>query len=582
LAASDGQEFRFSYFLEHSSIMALLPSLESMKRNWKSALTVALISIPLSLSLAIASQATPLQGILTAVWAGLVYSLFAGSRYNIVGPAGALSGILALFAFSHGYQLLPLLAVLAGLFILLAYFMRLERYLVFIPASALHGFTLGVALTIGLGQLNFALGLSGLPKHEHLAENVLESLRHLGSASPATFGLFLFFLAGMFAFARWAPKLPGAIVLAPVGIVLGFLSSNGTLGIRLQTLQSTYGDLGMKLFERPTLALSTDIVATALAVAVVAILETLISAKIADGMAKATDKYHKRSEMKALAFANIASGLAGGLPATGVFARTALNVKTGATDRASCFLNSLFVAAICLFLLGFFRYIPLSVIAAILVFAAVRMVEVHHYKRALDRDRRSFWIMLAVAFITVYHDPMMGILFGTAVALLLFVEKLSRGQFELVFNHPEKQVTARVSGDQRDVVAEEGGKETCHTLVYSIKGQLAYLNAQAHVERFERKLSDYENVVLRFRELYFVDLDGVDAFDEIVEVIERQGRTAYVSGVNPFVDRMLKHSRHYGRLAKEGRVFPKTTKALEFLGYGRLGYEEKPLRSTSR
>jgi SulP family sulfate permease len=555
-------------------------SVEKFKANWKPGLTVALISIPLSLSLAIASQATPLQGILTAIWAGLVYSFFAGSKYNVVGPAGALSGILAIFAFSHGYQALPVLAILSGLLILAAYFLRLERYLVFVPAGALHGFTLGVALTIGLNQLNFALGLSGLEKHEKLADNVLESLQHIGSAAPATFAVFLLFLAGLFAFARWTPKLPGAIVLAPIGIVLGYLSSKGSFGFRLQTLQSTYGDLDMKLFELPRFAVSTDIFVTALAVAVVAILETLISAKIADGMGKTADKYDKRAEMKALAFANIASGMAGGLPATGVFARTALNVKTGATDRLACFLQSVFVVVICLFLLTFFRYIPLAVIAAILVFAAIRMVEIHHYKRALDRDKKSFWIILFVAFITVYEDPIVGILFGTAASLILFVEKLSRGQFELVLNNQDKQVAGKISGDQGQVsIEEDTRREECHTLVYSIKGQLAYLNAQAHIDRFERKLTGYENVILRFRELYFIDLDGVDAFDEIVEIIERQGKKVYVSGVNSFVEKMLKGSKHYARLVEEGRVFPKTTKALSALGYGKLGYEERAIKN---
>lgn len=559
--------------------MSFFPSLKHIQDNWKPALTVALISVPLSLSLAIASGATPLQGILTAIWAGLVYAFFAGSKYNVVGPAGALSGILALFAFSHGSNALPLLAILTGVFVFVAYFLKLERYLVFVPASSLHGFTLGVALTIGLGQLNFALGLSGLPKHEHLADNVLESLRHIGMASPATFALFLVFLIGMFVFARFTPKLPGAIILAPIGIILGYLSSTGAIAWKLQTLQSTYGDLSMKLFERPEFVFSTDLVMTALAVALVAILETLISAKIADGMAKAKEKYHRHAEMKALALANIASGLAGGLPATGVFARTALNVKTGATDRASCLLNSLFVAIICLFLLSSFKYIPLAVVASILVFAAIRMVEIHHYKRAYDYEKRNFWVILAVAFITVYRDPIMGILFGTAVALIFFVEKLSRGQFELVINNHEHKVAAKVAGDQAEVLTEEGSKEQCHTLVYSIKGQLAYLNAQAHIDRFEKKLSDYEHVVLRLRELHFIDLDGVDAFDEIVSIISDQGKKVYVSGVGPFVEQMLEHSKQYAKLKAEGHVFDKTTHALDELGYGRMDYEEKAVES---
>ncbi|MDD5084124.1 MAG: SulP family inorganic anion transporter [Candidatus Moranbacteria bacterium] len=555
----------------------MIPFFSSMKirSNWKPGLTVALISIPLSLSLAIASGATPLQGILTAIWAGLIYSFFAGSKYNVVGPAGALSGILAIFAFEYGAAALPALAVLSGLFILAAWYFRLERYLVFVPASALHGFTMGVALTIGLNQLNFALGLSELPKHEKLIDNLVESMYHVGDFSPVTLGIFLIFLMGLFLFAKWTPKMPGAVILAPIGIIIGMLSSNGTLPFTLYTLQSTYGDLQMRLFEFPHPVISLNILVAAMTVAFVAILETLISAKIADGMAKTRQKYGRHKEMKALAFANIASGLMGGIPATGVFARTALNVKTGATDKTACFLQSIFVALISLFLFGYFSYIPLAVIAAILVFAAIRMVELHHYRRAFDFDRLGFWVMILVAFVTVYHDPMIGIFAGTAIALVLFVERLSKGQFELVFNHPEKKVLGTVTGDSAAAMSQEGTFEDCDTMVYSLKGQLAYLNALAHVDRFEKKLTDYENVILRFRELSFMDLDGVDAFDEIVEIVERKGKMVYVSGVNASVEATLKHSKHYGRLKQDGRVFDKTTSVLGSLGYGKLGYYEK-------
>ena len=124
--------------------------------NWQSGITVSLVSIPLSVSLAVASQATPVMGIITAIWAGLMAAIFGGSNYNIVGPTGALSGLLAAYALTQGVSMLPMLAIVAGLFVLIAYAARLERFLVFVPASAIQGFTLGVAFIIGLNQLNFA------------------------------------------------------------------------------------------------------------------------------------------------------------------------------------------------------------------------------------------------------------------------------------------------------------------------------------------------------------------------------------------------------------------------------------------
>ncbi len=138
---------------------------KKIKENWKSGLTVSVVSIPLSISLAVAAGATPLMGVITAIWAGIAASLIGGSNFNIVGPTGALSGILVVYAVKYGVGILPLLAIIAGIMTLIVYVLRWERYIVFIPSSVVHGFTLGVAFIIGLGQVNFALGLKNLPAH---------------------------------------------------------------------------------------------------------------------------------------------------------------------------------------------------------------------------------------------------------------------------------------------------------------------------------------------------------------------------------------------------------------------------------
>ncbi len=157
--------------------------LNRIKNNWKAGVTVALVSIPLSVSLAVASGGTPIQGIITAIWAGLIASIFGGSVFNIVGPAGALSGILAGFALKNGYASLPNIAIVAGVLILIAYLIRLEKYLVYISSSVVHGFTLGVAFMIAWGQINSALGLPS-PKTKFVAvsfrghpSNVLKAWR---------------------------------------------------------------------------------------------------------------------------------------------------------------------------------------------------------------------------------------------------------------------------------------------------------------------------------------------------------------------------------------------------------------------
>lgn len=542
--------------------------IQSIQFNWKSGLTVSLVAIPLSISLAVAAGATPTQGIITAIWAGLIAGIFGGSNYNITGPTGALSGLIATFLFIHGAQSLALLTIMVGGFILIAYVLRLERYLIYIPANTIQGFTLGVAFIIGLNQLNFALGLGVLPKHERFVDNVAESFKHINEASIITLLVFIVFLIGMFtADKAWkkipkVPLLPPAVLLAPVGIFLGYLAETDRLPFVLQTLGSRYADIAPQLFLPISfdVSISKSIVIAALTIALIGILETMLSAKIADGMTKT--KHNKRKEMLGLGLANIASGLTGGLPATAALARTSLNIRSGGVSKMSAIIHAIFVAIISLLLLSTFKYIPLAVIASILVAVSIRMVEQEHFKRMWNIDRKSFFVALLVAGITVYEDPIIGILVGAAISLLLFLDTLSRGQFDLIINDTNKKIVGKLSGEK---LAEITGNSD--TLVYSIKGHLTYVDSQAHIARFESSLKNYENVILRLRELYFIDLDGVDAFDEIISLIEdKAGKTVYITGANELAIHLLRDGKKFKELEEKGRVFLHTADALKKLG----------------
>lgn len=533
---------------------------ENLKNNWKSGLTVALVSIPLSISLAVASGASPVDGIITAIWAGLFASIFGGSNFNIVGPTGALSGILATYAIIHGPGQLSIIAVIAGIFILLAYFLKLERYLVFVPASAIHGFTLGVAIIIALNQLNFATGIVNPVKHERLFDNVAETFRHIGQSDPVTLFVFVAFLGLLFAFLKYIPRVPAVIALTPFGILLGYASSIQAIPIKLQTLQMKFGELSMTLFQAEHWTFNQGMLLPAFAVALIAILETMLSAKIADTMTHT--KHDKRKEMLGLGLANMVSGACGGLPATAALARTSLNVRSGSTSKFSGTISAVGVALISFLFFGAFKFIPLAVIAAILVFTAVRMVEVAHFRRMFNFDHKEFVLSLVVAGITFYVDPIFGILFGTAAALILFVDKLTRGQFELLVNDKNKKSVIQLFEDES--VHKLGESQT---LVYSIKGQLAYFNAAAHVHRFESELNNFENIIIRLRELYFIDIDGIEALDEIIEINKSKGKRVFVTGVSPLIERDLLESKEYQLLCKEHKTFKKTSQVLSELGY---------------
>jgi SulP family sulfate permease len=539
-----------------------------LQANWQAGISVSLVSMPLAVSLAVASHANPLVGIITAIWAGLVASIFGGSNYNIIGPTGALSGILAMYAISHGESALSMLAILTGIFIFIAYLFKLERYLIFFPASTIHGFILGVALTIAFNQLNAAFGLIGLPQHEKFLHNLYESCTHLHSASWITFAFFMFFLVTLFILVKLTPNIPGAIILAPIAIITGAMSSAGWLPFTLQTLQSKYPTLSPILFKLPKLHFSPSLVVPALTIAIVAILETMISARIADGLTKT--KHNKRREMFGLGLANLVSGLAGGIPATAALARTALNIKAGATDKIAATISSICIALIALLFLTFFKYIPMAAIAAMLVFVSVKMIEKEHFLRLFRVDKKNFILSLVVAFITVYEDPIVGLLLGATIAMLIFMEKISQGHFEVRTTFPEIRHQATIS--QMPTIPKAVTKElqktpipTTNTLVYAIKGQLAYINAQSHIAQLEQTPEHYKNIILDLRGLHFIDLDGVEAFGEIINHLHQLKKVVGVSCLRPFIAKMLQESHEFKVLKEQSYVFPTTDQALLFL-----------------
>ena len=531
-----------------------------MRQNWKSGLAVALVSMPLSISLAVASGSTPTIGIITAIWAGLVASVIGGSNFSIIGPTGALSGLIISYVITNGMADLPIITIITGFFILAGWALKVEKYLIFIPSSVIHGFTLGVAFIIGFNQMDSALGLYGLPSHGSLFLNIVESFRHIGQSSVTAFFVFLCSLCLLFLLRKYIAKIPGAIILAVLGIGMGYLQHVDLLRLNLATLGSVFSNISFSFYKPWQPNISMEIVWTALAIALIAILETMLSAKVAD--TTTGTKHNQRKEMFGLAAANLASGIMGGLPATAALARTSFNIKNGATDKLSATLNSVFLLIISFFFLSYFAYIPMPVIAAILVYVAINMVETRHFVRFFKYQPSGFWLSLLVAVITFYKDPIIGILLGTVISLLLFVEKISHGQFDIKLNTFQKGLIKTVSGDQL-----EGLDENADVLLYSIEGKLSYINNQAHITRFERSLSNYKVIVLRFRGVYFVDLDGAEAVEEIIGLAEKRGQKIYITSINEKISAFLEAvSPRFKQLKARGHIFTKSEEALSQLG----------------
>lgn len=500
--------------------------IKKFKENWKPGLTVSLISLPLAVTLAVASHATPVQGVITAIWAGLMASFFGGSNYNIIGPTGALSGLLSSYAIMHGQQVLPTLAIMSGIMLFAAYLFTLEKYLVFVPSSTIHGFVLGVAFIIIFNQFNFALGLLHIPVHESFIQNALETCKHSANCSLVSVLLFVFSLLILFALTKIVPTIPGAILISPFGIILGYLSSHHIISLKLQTLETKFASLNPHLILPSSFVFSAKLIIPALTITIISILETMISARIADGMTKT--KHNKNKEMLGLSLANIACGLAGGIPATAALARTTLNIRSGATHKMSAGISSIFVIIISIALLGYFKYIPLAMVAAILTVVGYNMIEIHHFKRMLQTDRQNFLIAMIVAGVTVFEDPIIGILLGATISMLIFMRKLSNGQYELNRGALPSHLPTHLEND---------------TLIYSIKGELAYINAQSHVAHFEKQLPEHKNIIIDLRAVSFIDQDGIEACEEIVDLLHREKKSVQIIGAHALTAKITAQSR---------------------------------------
>jgi len=531
-------------------------------QNWKSGIAVSIVSISLALALAISSGATPTQGIITAFWAGLIGGVFGSSNYNIIGPTGALAGILMTFAFTHGYEVLPIIAILSGLLISIAYLFKFDRFIIFIPQAVIHGFSLGVAFIIGMGQLDNILGIVNVPKTEHFITNVITILQNLYQANWLIFIAFTLSTLFILFWNKKIPKIPGAAIISFVGIVSMLIIKHFNFSFDILTLGDKYNSIHATLFENPfsqfnlSLLLRKDIWIISIATAIIAILETLISGQIANIMTKT--KFNRHKEILGLSIANIGSGIFGGIPATAALARTALNIKSGANHKTSAIINSIFIGIISIFFIKYFELIPMFVIASILVVVAINMVEKKHFIHLIENEKTAFIISLFVALLVIVEDPIFGLIIGSVIALLIFVNKLSYGQTEiLIWNNGIMT---------ESVLKNEFIKKTIidsDIIVYKISGTLTYINMPAHIETIN-KIKNNKYVIISLRHAFYADVDGIDYLGEIIEILKSNNNKHIVlSGINKDIQTKINHTDFYKRKLLEKKIYKRTSEAIK-------------------
>jgi SulP family sulfate permease len=275
----------------------------------------------------------------------------------------------------------------------------------------------------------------------------------------------------------------------------------------------------------------------------------MLAAKIADVLTKT--KHNPRKEMFGLALANLVSALMGGVPASASLARTAYNINAGATNALSGLFTGLIMIAISYLCLSSFSYMPITAIAAIIVMVSYTMVEREHFKRLYTYDKANFFISLFVAIIIVGENPIVGILAGAVMALLILINKLAESNYEVAVHESYKIAPS----DLKDAKAQ-------NVLVYFFKGKLVYLNSQGHIIRFQQEFKEYSGIILDMHDLYYSDLDGIDALEEIIEIIRTRGQAIALIAPKPNIKNMFAKSAQYKMLEETGRVFNALHEAL--------------------
>ncbi|WP_020594316.1 SulP family inorganic anion transporter [Kiloniella laminariae] len=382
--------------------------------------TVAMVALPLSLAIAIASGADPSKGMITAIVGGFLISLFGGSRVQIGGPTGAFIVVVFGVIAQHGYDGLVLASFMAGIILLVGGYFRAGNLIAFVPEAVVNGFTIGIGIIIATSQLKDFLGLS----LDRVPADFLEKIPALWDArtsfSPATFSIALITLALILILRRAAPRFPGLIVAVGVGSALvAFLL------LPVDTLGSRFGELPSQMPwpQLPDFSLSRiiELLPSAFVIAFLAGVESLLSAMVADKMI--TGHHRPNAELTAQGIANIGSALFTGLPVTGAIARTATNIKAGGKTPVAGLVHALIILLVMLLAAPLASYLAMPALAALLIVTAWNMTEPHKWREYARGRKSDIMLLLLTLALTVLVDLTVAIGVGVSVGLAL---RLSR------------------------------------------------------------------------------------------------------------------------------------------------------------
>jgi SulP family sulfate permease len=513
------------------------------RRDLVAGLTVGLVALPLALGFGVSSGMGAAAGLVTAIVAGALAAVFGGSRVQVSGPTGAMAVVLVPIIATHGPDGVLVVGLLAGLILVGLGCVGAGRFIRYVPVPVVEGFTLGIAAIIALQQVPAALGVE--VHAEKVTVLAVEAVRAWG-ASPqwAPLGIAVAVAVGILLLARLRPWLPGPLVAVVAATVASSAFDLGATTIgRIPT-----GLPAPRLPEIPVGDLDA-LLLPAVAVAALAALESLLSATVADAMSVG-QRHDSNRELVGQGMANLAAPLFGGIPATAAIARTAVNVRAGATSRLAALTHALVLLAVVLLAARWVSEVPLAALAGVLVATAIRMVRVSSLAALVRATRGDAAVLVITAVATVVSDLVTAVLLGLVVAGLVALGQTAR--------------TARldeVALDQGDHTDEEQGLLDEHIVAYRLDGPLFF--AAAHDFLLElSEVSDVRVVILRMSRVTTIDATGAHVLADTITRLEGRGTTVLLSGVRPQHEQVLRELGVYGGLAHERHLFDETPAAI--------------------
>jgi SulP family sulfate permease len=515
----------------------------SWGRDLAAGVTVGIVALPLALGFSVATGVGAAPGLVTAVIAGAVAAVCGGSHIQVSGPTGAMTVVLVPLVAKYGTSVVYPIAILAGIVLLVAGLLRLGRLLAYIPWPLVEGFTLGIAIVIAAQQIPSALGIAKPDVENAAGAAAVAIARFAQHPQWPTLGLLALSVVLTAALPRLHRSMPASLVAVVVVTLVAAVS-----GAHVALIGAL--PAGLPTPSLPGLGGMTGLLASALVVAFLAGLESLLSARVADGMSDAP-RHDPDRELFGQGLANIASGLCGGLPATGAIARTAVNARSGAKTRVAALTHALLLAAIIYAASGLVGRIPLVALAGVLLVVAYRMVERHTVRAVLRSTRGDALVFGVTAVCTVAFDLVTAVEAGLAVAVVLALARMAKTAQAVA----EPLSADGLTSDAEHVLLTE------HVLVYRLDGPLFFAVAARFLAQVTAT-ADVRVVILRLSGMSMLDATGARALGEIVDELSARGIIVLFKGATSEHTRLLAAVGTLAPVLARGHVFATLAEAV--------------------